>query len=148
MASPPLTRAILVAAGVLLFAACTPAQLAEWQEWHRQDPVAAVEYANRPEIQAQLAGAAVAPVAAAPAPTVWDNLAWCECGENWAYNGGSGYDGGLQFLPAVWLAYGGDDFAVYAWQATREQQIVVAERILADVGWRAWPACSRRLGLR
>ena len=27
------------------------------------------------------------------------------------------YDGGLQFLPSVWDAYGGDEFADKAWQA-------------------------------
>ena len=79
---------------------------------------------------------------------MWDRLAQCESGGNWSYNGGSGYDGGLQFLPSTWRAYGGQDFADAAWQASREQQIAVAERVLDDVGWGAWPTCSRRLGLR
>ena len=151
MATPPLTRTITAALlAVVAVAGCTPRQLAAFIDWHEQDPAAAEAFANQPHIQADLAGATSSPPAAevAPAPTIWDNLAWCESGEQWAYNGGSGYDGGLQFLPAVWDAYGGDDFADRAWQASREQQIVVAERILADVGWQAWPACSRRLGLR
>ena len=80
--------------------------------------------------------------------TVWDRLAQCESGQRWSYNGGSGYDGGLQFLPSTWRAYGGGRYAPYAWQASRAQQIDIAERVLADVGWRAWPTCSRRLGLR
>jgi glutamate racemase len=33
-------------------------------------------------------------------------------------------------------------------QASREQQIVVAERVLAEEGWLAWPVCSLTLGLR
>ena len=44
--------------------------------------------------------------------------------------------------------YDGREFAEFAWQATREQQITVANRVLEDVGWGAWPTCSRRLGLR
>ena len=86
--------------------------------------------------------------APAPANTVWDRLAWCESGGDWDYNGSSGYDGGLQFLPATWRGYGGREFAEYAWQASREEQIIVAKRVLDDVGWQAWPACSRKLGLR
>ena len=84
----------------------------------------------------------------APAPTVWDNLAWCESGEDWAINTGNGFYGGLQFTRDVWNAYGGQEFASLASQATRDQQILVAERIVDDVGWGAWPTCSRRLGLR
>jgi hypothetical protein len=33
---------------------CTPAQLRAWVEWHNNDPDAAVEFANRPEVQADL----------------------------------------------------------------------------------------------
>ena len=79
---------------------------------------------------------------------VWDKLAYCESGGNWGINTGNGYSGGLQFLHASWRGYGGQEFAPLAYQASRGQQIVVAERILADVGWKAWPACTRKLGLR
>ena len=86
---------------------------------------------------------------AAPADwTVWDDLAECESNGNWAINTGNGYFGGLQFLGSTWVAYGGQEFAARADLATREQQIVVAERIRDDVGYGAWPACTRRLGLR
>ena len=78
---------------------------------------------------------------------VWDKLAECESGGRWDYNGSSGYDGGLQFLPSTWLAYGGDKYAQYAYQATREEQIDIAEKVRADVGYSAWPACSQKLGL-
>src|SRR6476659_9502568 len=70
----------------------------------------------------------------------------CESGGNWSINTGSGYYGGLQMLGSTWQAYGGPEFAPRADLATREQQIVVAERIRADVGYGAWPACSRKLG--
>jgi hypothetical protein len=34
---------------------CTPAQLRAWVEWHNNDPDAAVEFAQRPEVVAELA---------------------------------------------------------------------------------------------
>lgn len=89
-----------------------------------------------------------APAAVSSGGTVWDRLAQCESGQNWSYNGSSGYDGGLQFLPSTWRAYGGGEYASYAWQASRAEQIDIAERVRDDVGWGAWPTCSRRLGLR
>ena len=93
-----------------------------------------------------LATSAVSPASAAT--SAWDRLAGCESGGNWDINTGNGYYGGLQFLGATWNAYGGTEFAARADLATRDQQIVVAERIREDVGFGAWPACSRRLGLR
>ncbi|SDL58552.1 Protein of unknown function [Corynebacterium mycetoides] len=102
-----------------------------------------------------LAGAAAAaaltgiaaPAANAAPDSDWDRLAQCEAGGNWHINTGNGYYGGLQFSASTWRAYGGDQFAPYAHQATREQQIIVGERTLAGQGWGAWPACSARLGL-
>ena len=79
---------------------------------------------------------------------VWLDLAECESNQRWAYNGSSGYDGGLQFSPTTWRAVGGTDFAEYAWQATPFEQVAVAERLLEVQGWGAWPTCSRKLGLR
>ena len=77
----------------------------------------------------------------------WDRLAQCEAGGNWQINTGNGYHGGLQFSPSTWRAYGGGQFAPFAFQATREQQIAIAEKVLAGQGWGAWPSCSARLGL-
>lgn len=93
------------------------------------------------------ASALLAPTASAASDADWDALAQCESGGNWAINTGNGYHGGLQFSPATWNANGGQEFAPYAYQASREQQIVVAERVLASQGWGAWPACSSQLGL-
>lgn len=89
----------------------------------------------------------MAPSASAAPDSDWDRLAQCESGGNWAINTGNGYHGGLQFSASTWAAYGGQEFAPYAYQATREQQIAVAERTLAGQGWGAWPACSASLGL-
>lgn len=93
------------------------------------------------------AAVAFAPAASAAPDSDWDRLANCESGGNWAINTGNGYHGGLQFSPSTWRAYGGGEFAPFAYQATREQQIAVAERTLAGQGWGAWPACSSKLGL-
>ena len=95
---------------------------------------------------AALAGI-VAPQATAAPDSDWDKLAQCESGGNWAINTGNGYHGGLQFNAQTWQAYGGGEFAPTANLATREQQIAVAERTLAQQGWGAWPACSASLGL-
>jgi hypothetical protein len=92
-------------------------------------------------------------VVAAPAPanyagsSVWDDLAICESGGNWAINSGNGYYGGLQFSYDTWHGYGGGEFADYPHQATREEQIVVAERLRAVRGYAPWPACRDKLGL-
>ena len=79
--------------------------------------------------------------------SVWDDLARCESGGNWAINTGNGYYGGLQFSLGTWQGYGGDEFAAYAHQATREEQITVAERLRAARGYAPWPACRAKLGL-
>ena len=84
--------------------------------------------------------------AAAPAGgSVWDRLAQCESGGNWSINTGNGYSGGLQFAPGTWAAHGGTGSAH---NASRAEQIRVAERVRASQGWGAWPACSSKLGLR
>ena len=89
------------------------------------------------------------PVAAnAPLGSVWDRLAECEAQGQWQIGTGNGYWGGLQEDMAFWRAYGGLAYAPRPDLATRSQQIAVAERGLAAQGFGAWPACSRRLGLR
>ncbi|MCX7492312.1 transglycosylase family protein [Corynebacterium sp. P5834] len=80
--------------------------------------------------------------------SVWDAIAQCESTGNWSINTGNGFSGGLQFTPSTWLAFGGGQYAPMAWQATREQQIAVAEKVRAGQGWGAWPACTSKLGLR
>jgi resuscitation-promoting factor RpfC len=87
---------------------------------------------------------AVAPMAmstgVAHADTVnWDAIAQCEAGGNWSTNTGNGYYGGLQFSPATWASNGGIGSPAHA---TREQQIRVAENVLATQGIGAWPKCG------
>jgi uncharacterized protein YabE (DUF348 family) len=77
--------------------------------------------------------------------TVWDALAQCESGGNWAINTGNGYYGGLQFNLGTWQAYGGSG---YPHQNSREAQIAVAERLRAATGgYGSWPGCASSLGL-
>ncbi len=87
--------------------------------------------------------------APAPAPTtnfaggssIWDKIASCESGGNWAANTGNGYYGGLQFTLGTWAAYGGSGRPD---QQSREAQIAVAERVAAaEGGYGAWPVCGR-----
>lgn len=84
-----------------------------------------------------------APATAAPASS-WDSLAQCESGGNWSINTGNGYYGGLQFSPSSWSAAGGSGMPH---QASKAEQIRVAENLLSMQGWGAWPACSAKLGL-
>ncbi len=79
--------------------------------------------------------------------TVWDQIAQCESGGNWAINTGNGYYGGLQFSASTWTGYGGGAYAPTANLASREQQIAIAEKVQAAQGWGAWPACASSLGL-
>jgi resuscitation-promoting factor RpfB len=77
--------------------------------------------------------------------TVWDRLAQCESGGNWAINTGNGYYGGLQFNLGTWQAYGGTGLPSNNSRAT---QIAVAERLrAARGGYGAWPGCAAKLGL-
>lgn len=85
-----------------------------------------------------------------PGHSVWDRLAQCESSGDWAINTGNGYYGGLQFNKESWDWAGGQQYAKWPHHASREQQIATAERLLEihPAGWGAWPACSRKLGLR
>src|ERR1700733_4116607 len=90
-------------------------------------------------------GIALAGHAAAAPDNEWDRVAACESGGNWAINTGNGYHGGLQFSQGTWASHGGGEYATSANQATRDQQIAVAERVLASQGRGAWPVCGRGL---
>jgi resuscitation-promoting factor RpfB len=88
-------------------------------------------------------GTKAAPVVAGGG--VWDLLAKCEAGGNWAINTGNGYYGGLQFNAGTWRAYGGQGMPH---QNSREQQIAIGEKVVAaSGGYGAWPGCASKLGL-
>ena len=69
---------------------------------------------------------------------MWDRIARCESGGNWHINTGNGYYGGLQFNLASWRSNGGRDFAAYPHQASRAEQITVANRYYAKAGTSPW----------
>ncbi|MFH8379422.1 transglycosylase family protein [Kitasatospora sp. NPDC018058] len=83
---------------------------------------------------------------AAPA-SAWDSVAQCESGGDWSINTGNGFYGGLQFTSSTWKAFGGTAYASQANQASKAQQISVAEKVLASQGPGAWPVCSQKAGL-
>ncbi len=77
--------------------------------------------------------------------SVWDSLARCESGGNWAINTGNGYYGGLQFNLGTWQSYGGSGLPS---NASREEQIRIATKLRnASGGYGAWPGCAAALGL-
>jgi LysM repeat protein len=88
---------------------------------------------------------ALAGTASAAPIEAWEKLAQCESGGNWNINTGNGYYGGIQFNATTWHAFGGSGMPH---QASKAEQIAVAERTLAAQGWNAWPACSRKMGVR
>ncbi|MGC9542696.1 transglycosylase family protein [Streptomyces sp. UG1] len=83
--------------------------------------------------------------ASAATASEWDAVAQCESGGNWSINTGNGYYGGLQFSASTWAAYGGTAYASTADQATKAQQIQIAEKVLAGQGKGAWPHCGTGL---
>jgi resuscitation-promoting factor RpfC len=106
----------------------------------------------KPLVKAALVGGIVAAslgpsigvASAAPASPNWDAVAQCESGGNWAANTGNGEYGGLQFKPATWARYGGVGNPA---AASKQDQIAVANRVLADQGLEAWPKCGAASGL-
>ncbi|MFD6890629.1 transglycosylase family protein [Streptomyces sp. NPDC059957] len=97
---------------------------------------------------AGVAGVAVAAplmaagTASAATASEWDRVASCESGGNWSINTGNGYYGGLQFSSSTWAAYGGKAYASQANQASKSQQIAIAEKVLKGQGKGAWPHCG------
>jgi resuscitation-promoting factor RpfA len=114
---------------------------------HRKPTASTVSVAKIAFTGAVIGGGGIALASQASAATdgEWDQVARCESGGNWSINTGNGYQGGLQFTPGTWAAHGGGQFAPSAHLASREQQITVAERVLATQGRGAWPVCGRGL---
>lgn len=57
----------------------------------------------------------------------WEAVSWCETNHNWENSGY--YAGGLGIAQSAWKGYGGWEFAKTPKKATKEEQIVVANRI-------------------
>ncbi|OBI50645.1 resuscitation-promoting factor RpfA [Mycobacterium kyorinense] len=114
---------------------------------HRKPTTSSVSVAKLAFTGAVIGGGSIALAGHAAAATdgEWDQVARCESGGNWAINTGNGYQGGLQFNRGTWAAHGGGEFAPSAHLASKEQQIAVAERVLATQGRGAWPVCGRGL---
>ena len=116
---------------------------------HRSHPTAMRRGLARTAVT--LAGGAVvatgmlATGGAANAATGWDEVAACESGGDWSINTGNGYYGGLQFSQSTWEGFGGTEYAPSADQASKSQQIAVAEKVLASQGAGAWPNCGSAL---
>jgi hypothetical protein len=114
---------------------------------HRKPATSTVNVAKIAFTGAVLGGGSLAMAGQAGAATdgEWDQVAHCESGGNWAINTGNGYQGGLQFTPGTWSAHGGGQYAPAANLANKDQQIAVAERVLASQGRGAWPVCGHGL---
>ncbi|HEY0452285.1 transglycosylase family protein [Actinophytocola sp.] len=116
-----------------------------YQGKHRK-PSAALRTIARVVVAGAAVGVplAVATVPAQADPSVnWDAIAQCESGGNWGINTGNGYYGGLQFSQGTWQANGGSGNPA---NASRSEQIRVAEKTLASQGIGAWPVCGARGG--
>ena len=111
---------------------------------HRKPTTSNISVAKIAFTGAVLGGGSIALAGQAAAATdgEWDQVARCESGGNWGINTGNGYYGGVQFNAGTWASHGGNEFAPSAALATREQQIAVAERVLATQGRGAWPTCG------
>jgi hypothetical protein len=77
----------------------------------------------------------------------WDRVAACETGGQWSADTGNGFYGGLAMTQDTWDQYGGRSYAERPDLATEDQQIAVAEKVLADLGPGAWPGCEVATGL-
>lgn len=78
----------------------------------------------------------------------WEALAEKESTNNWAINSGNGFSGGVQFTASTWAANGGTEYAPEAWQASKPEQMEVANRVLKTQGWGAWPPSATIPGLQ
>ncbi|WP_326023215.1 transglycosylase family protein [Streptomyces endophyticus] len=94
-----------------------------------------------------LAGTGSASAATGASASQWQSVAQCEASGNWAANTGNGFSGGLQFTPSTWAAYGGTQYASAANLATPQEQMAVANHVLAEQGPGAWPVCGAKAGL-
>ena len=147
----------LLVVGLLLLTGCTTHRAHRHDALHAHPlPTPRTSMPPRvPQVSRTLIRPPVTPSRTSVPDSVWDRLVACEApGRGWRYGApgvgidpGYPYEGGPNMTHANWVAYGGLVYAPHAWGATREQQIEVARRILADQGPQAWPICGPRVGL-
>ncbi|HTR69461.1 MAG TPA: transglycosylase family protein [Mycobacteriales bacterium] len=114
---------------------------------HRKNPTAKRAATVGAVGAGTLAASVIAPAAAhAATEAQWDRVAQCESSGHWHDNTGNGYYGGLQFSASTWTSFDVNHFAARADLARRDEQITVANRVLARQGWGAWPVCSHYAG--
>ena len=93
----------------------------------------------------------------------WEQLADCESGDwdregepqpdtaRWDYglefDHGDIFEGGLNFHPDTWEAFRDPEMPAHAGRASQVEEIEVAERVLDEQGWDAWPVCSEMVDL-
>jgi uncharacterized protein YabE (DUF348 family) len=102
------------------------------------NPVAAKVTVGTKERPKPAAAATASGPTGAPNEAMWDKIAKCESGGNWAINTGNGYYGGLQFDIQTWIGSGGGAYAPNAAQASKAQQIDIANRVYAQRGLSPW----------
>ncbi len=98
-------------------------------------------------VTALAAGGVAVATGAGASDTVWDRVAMCESSGDWDINTDNPFYGGLQFTYDTWKGFGGQQYATTADQATKAQQIAVAQEVLKVQGPGAWPVCSQKAGL-
>ena len=127
------------------------------EEWTYRPPVAATRTSALPPTPPPPLDPADA-LDTAVEPAVWDRVADCESGDwdadgvpqpdtaRWDYglefDHGDIFQGGLNFHPDTWESFREPGMPAHAGEATRVQEIEIAERVLEEQGWQAWPVCS------
>lgn len=80
-----------------------------------------------------------------PSDDAFARLRACESGGDYGAKAGKRYFGAYQFSVPTWRSLGLDGLPH---EAPPEVQDDAARRLQARSGWRQWPGCARKLGLR
>lgn len=99
-----------------------------------------VSAGNTPKSFAQTEAPASGDATDMPTMEDWDALAQCETDGDWQADTGNGYFGGIQFDQQTWDANGGEGSPH---EASKEEQIQVAEKAWLERGWDPWPSCGK-----
>lgn len=75
---------------------------------------------------------------------IFEAIASCESGGNWAISTGNGFYGGIQFTLQSWHGVGGTG---YPHQNSKLEQIYRGVLLQRAQGWGAWPHCRHAAGV-